>query len=79
MALYVTKACPEELVGRRVRRILWGDIDDGGEFWVVQLDGGPKLDYGDPDGLTVVVTGMARRPPEKRRGPDERLMRWRPL
>lgn len=50
MPLCVTKACPVELVGRRVRRILWDD-----------------------------VTGMARRPPAKRRGPDDRIMRWRAL
>lgn len=78
MSLYVTDACPTELIGRRIKEVIWDDEDDDGLFWLVRLNGGEKLEYGDPDGYTVVVTGLGRMPPPSYVGPDNRLRRWEP-
>jgi hypothetical protein len=78
--IYIHKANPPEIIGRRAT-MLWTDHDERGAFAVVRMLDGAPVDYGDPDGFTVVCTAWGRRPPGSlphTPGPDERLCRWRP-
>ena len=75
--IYITEASEPELVGRRAE-ILWTDLDDRGLFACVRMLDGAPVEYGEPDGYTVIAERWSRVPPPRPPRPDERLFRWLP-
>lgn len=79
MIIYIHDACPSTLIGRRAE-IRDVDHDEHGTFAIVRMLDGDPVDYGDPDGFTVVCTAWGPRPPARpptpSPGPDNRVCRW---